>query len=176
MCSASRMRFEFDIQRVGFFTGSPFSSRWPSWHWSITTVSTPVRAITRDMHSSSQEAAWLGCSWRNSLPASCCNLYSLQTNSRCLTAFLLASTYSSGLAAFTMFSRCQGLKSVHIGLPTRRSGFSSSSFRTALFLFSGWSKSQGLPSSSSTVRSSAKPGVMPRWGRSLAALVTLGGL
>ena len=65
------------------------------------------------------------------------------------------------------------VNTVQGGHPTRRNGFSRLSLSLALDLLRGFEKSHGSPSSgSTTVRSSANPGLRPIL---FATLVTLGG-
>ena len=62
---------------------------------------------------------------------------------------------------FLLLMYCQVLNAVHMGVPTKKVGFCSSSNLSAFNLMLGLEKSHGSPFSSGTVRSKASPGAMP---------------
>ena len=170
------MSGEFDIHFVGFLIGPPPLSHCPYWHWSITTVPTPSRSETLCTHLSLHESACAGCSCKNNRPRFICLLYSSQTNSICFTASSRRLRNASGSLVVILFIRCHELNATHIGLPTSRSGSSSSKSFSARLRRSGLEKSHGTPFSSHVVMSRADPGQIPSSGSAVAALVTRGGL
>ena len=81
------------------------------------------------------------------------------------SALRLLAHHSAALANRDGHILCIELNMVHVGLPTKRSGVSSSTvFLARAFLLSSSSKSRGTPSSSVVIRSNAKLGAMDAWG------------
>ena len=93
--------------------------------------------------------ALLGCSWMKYLPLSTCNRYILIANLMCLTPFSHRASHLS-LLILCLFSPCNALNAVHMGLPMTNAGFCSMMLRMHFARCSGTSKSHGLPFSSST--------------------------